>query len=40
MQKLLKQKKKLTDHSHNDYLTTAEFNKLKLVTKTDFDNKF
>ena len=31
--------KKLTDHTHN-YITTAEFNKLKFVTKTDFDNKF
>ena len=32
--------KKLTDHTHDSYITTAEFNKLKLVTKTDFDNKF
>ena len=32
--------KKLTDHTHDSYITTTEFNKLKLVTKTDFDNKF
>ena len=43
--------KKITDHSHNEYITTPEFNKLNaknfaarlaqanLVTKTDFDNK-
>ena len=36
--------KKLTDHNHNEYITTLEFNKLKLaqaelVTKTDFNNK-
>ena len=43
--------KKLTDHKHNKYITTPEFNKLttenfaaklkqeNLVTKTDFDNK-
>ena len=43
--------KKITDHSHGKYLTTAEFNKptaenfearlalTNLVTKTDFDNK-
>ena len=35
---------KLTDHKHDEYITTPEFNKLKLaqsdlVTKTDFDNK-
>ena len=36
--------KKLNDHKHDEYITTPEFNKLKLgqadlVTKTDFDNK-
>ena len=43
--------KKLTDHKHDEYITTAEFNKLtadnfaarlkqaNLVTKTDFDNE-
>ena len=43
--------KKITDHSHDKYLTTPEFNKLtagnfaarlaqaNLVTKTDFDDK-
>ena len=43
--------KKITDHKHDKYLTTPEFNKLtaenfaarlaqaNLVTKTDFDNK-
>ena len=43
--------KKITDHSHDKYITTPEFNKLtaensaatlaqaNLVTKTDFDNK-
>ena len=43
--------KKITDHSHDEYITTLEFNKLtaenfaarlaqvNLVTKTDFDNK-
>ena len=36
--------KKITDHTHDDYNTTPEFNKLKLaqadlVTKADFDNK-
>ena len=41
-QKLVKLK--LTDHNHNEYITTPEFNKLKLaqadlVTKTNFDNK-
>ena len=35
--------KNITDHSHDEYITTPEFNKLKLaqanlVTKTDFDN--
>ena len=50
-QKLMKLKKKITDHSHDKYITTSEFNKLtaenfagrlaqgNLVTKTDFDNK-
>ena len=44
-------KKKLTDHNHDKYITTPEFNKLiaevfdarfaqaNLVTKTNFDNK-
>ena len=43
-------KKKITDHSHDKYITTPEFDKLaenfaarlaqaNLVTKTDFDNK-
>ena len=43
--------KKLTDHTHDNYITTVEFNKLaadafkarlvqaNIVTKTDFDNK-
>ena len=43
--------KKITDHKHDEYITTPEFNKLTaenfaarlaqadLVTKTDFDNK-
>ena len=34
--------KKLTDHTHDEYIITAEFNKLTaayLVRKTDFDNK-
>ena len=51
IQKLLKLKKKLTDHNHDKYITTTEFNKLatyavnvrivqaNLVKKTDFDNK-
>ena len=51
MQKLLKLKKKLTDHNHDKYITTPEFNNLAagdfaarlkqadLVTKTDFDRK-
>ena len=50
-QKLLKLKKDLTDHDHDEYITTPEFNKLlaevfdarlkeaDLVTKTDFDDK-
>ena len=47
----MKLKKKITDHSHDKYITTLEFNKLtaehfatrlvlaNLVTKTDFHNK-
>ena len=43
--------KKITDHDHDEYITTPEFNRLtaenfaarlaqaNLVTKTDFDNK-
>ena len=43
--------KKITDHSHDKYITTLEFNKLttenfatrlvqaNLLIKTDFDNK-
>ena len=36
--------KKLADNKHDEYITTKEFNKLKLaqadlVTKTDFNNK-
>ena len=36
--------KRLTDHNYEKYITTTEFNKLKLVqvdlvTKTGFDNK-
>ena len=43
--------KKITDHNHDKYITTQEFNKLtaenfaarlalaNLVTKTDFDDK-
>ena len=43
--------KKVTDHDHDKYITTSEFNKLtaenfaarltqeNLLTKTDFDNK-
>ena len=50
-QKLLKLKKKLTDHNHDKYITTPEFNTLaadvfnarlaqaNLITKTDFDAK-
>ena len=49
-QKLMKLKK-MTDHSHDKYITTPEFNKLtaenvaaklaqaNLITKTDFDVK-
>ena len=48
-QKLVSWKKKLTDHKHDKYTTTPEFNKLtaenfaarlvqaNLITKTDFD---
>ena len=51
IQKLMKLKKKITDHNHDKYITTPEFNKLttenfaarlaqaNLATKTDFDNK-
>ena len=50
-QKLVSQKKKTTNHNHNKYITTPEFNKLitenfaarlaqaNLITKTDFDNR-
>ena len=50
-QKLLKLKKKLTDHNHDKYITTPEFNTLaasvfnarlaqaNLITKTDFNAK-
>ena len=42
--KITEIEKKLTDHNHDKYITTAEFNKLKLAqayltTKTDFNNK-
>ena len=51
MKKLLKLKKKITDHNHDRYITTPEFNNLAVgvfdarlkqadsVTKTDFDIK-
>ena len=51
IQKLLKLKRKLSDHIHDKYITTTEFNKLatdtvntrivqaNLVKKTDFGNK-
>ena len=51
IQKLLKLKKKLTDHDHGKYITTPEFNNLEakvfiarlaqvsLITKTDFYDK-
>ena len=46
MQKLLKLKKKLTDHNHDKYITTittgdfaARLKQADLVTKTDFDRK-
>ena len=47
----MKLKKKITDHSHDKYITTPEFNKLtrenfaarlaqaNLITKTDFNAK-
>ena len=50
-QKLVKLKKNVTDHNHDEYITTPEFNKFtayvfaarlaraNLVTKTDFDTK-
>ena len=50
-QKLLKLKNKLTDHNHDKYITTPEFNTLaadifnvrltqvNLITNTDFDAK-
>ena len=50
-QKLLKLKKKITDHNHDKYVTTPESSTLpahvfntrlaqaNLVTKTDFDNR-
>ena len=49
--KITEIEKKLTDHNHDKYITTPEFNKLSaevfdarlaranLVTKTDFDDK-
>ena len=47
--KITEIEKKLTDHNHDKYITTTEFNKLatdtfnavqsNLVKKTDFDNK-
>ena len=49
--KISKLQKKITDHSHDKYITTPEFSKLtienfaarlkqeNLVTKTDFDDK-
>ena len=51
-QKISEIEKKITDHNHNKYITTTEFNALPasvfnakiaqvgLVTKTDFDAKF
>ena len=51
MQKLVPLKKKLTDHNHDEYITTPEFNTLaadvfyvrlaqaNLTTKTDYDTK-
>ena len=49
-QKSVSLKKKLTDHNHDKYITTPEFNTLaavfnarlaqaNLITKTDFDAK-
>ena len=52
IQKVMKQKREITAHKHNQYIPTQEFNKLTtehfatklvqadLVTKTDFDIKF
>ena len=49
--KITETEKKLTDHNHDKYITTTEFNKLatdafnariaqaNLVKKTDFDNQ-
>ena len=49
--KVIEIEKKPTDHNHDKYITTAEFNKLaadvfnarlaqaNLITKTDFDSK-
>ena len=49
--KITEIEKKLTDHNHNKYITTSEFNNLaadvfnarlaqaNLITKTDFDAK-
>ena len=49
--KISELEKKFTDHKHDKYITTREFDKLRaenfaarsaqanLVTKTDFDNK-
>ena len=49
--KINETEKKITNHNHDKYITTPEFNKLtaeifaarlaqaNLVTKTDFDNK-
>ena len=51
IQRLVKSRKKITDHTHDKYITTPEFNKLtaenfaerlkqeNLIPKTDFDNK-
>ena len=50
-QKINEIEKKITDHSHDKYITTPEFNKITVenfavklaqanfVTKTDFDDK-
>ena len=50
-QKLMKLKRKVTNHTHDKYITTPEFNKLttenfaarlaqeNLLSKTGFDNK-
>ena len=49
--KISEKEKKVTDHNHDKYITTSEFNKFtaeicaarlaqgNLITKTDFDNK-